>query len=899
MGDLENWGMEAQGAARAADAASKSIRGLSADSQKLDRIFGAVQGLTAKVEGGFKKLGDSVKNLGSQFSNLSGTLDGLKNKVFAVFGGATLIKSVSDYSKGLFDLGRVAQSTGRSFGEMKNALDTMNRSTALSRQEALNFFREVESGTNGIRMMSGDIADLAKTLHDEFGPSLEDASKAFKDLAAIQKHDIFLMDRLKEGIPTDEMNAYASSLLLTGRVSREQMQTLIRTNAARETGVKTITKEEERNRQYVQTIEELEKAFQNLVLAVGKPLADVFAQLTPYLTNLATWLTETIEKSKGITSAIGGIGKAAVYGAGIAIAVKGVGMVVGMIGGLINVIRSLFGKAIQPVTVTNWPPGMMGGGGPGGMAGGVGKWGRFARFGAAGAIVGIGGQLLGGAIAGDSEKGSTRSRIGAGVSGVSAVGSGALTGAAIGSVIPGVGTAIGAVAGGLIGLVTSLDDFKEALNSTTKSMPPERAYKDFNAFLKQEDEGLRKITGQKAGEKLDVRTLERQFEYVRAGQKMGEGQTFKSMTTSLLPKESIAEIIKMMQQVTELQQQGINIDDKTQAIQGVIEQNLAKSIVTEEAIRQGLTGSERERFIETQSKSILGGRFFSSMGKEFVDELEKRGSRFRQAEAAAGTSGGLRALGAEGTDIVTGGERAVASASGRRAEYYAQLGAVSEQLIGDLKAQVALEDQAADFALKYYLNIEESTAAIHRSQGLIEQQIQIQQRLVNTNAEVIRDKLIAYKTDLKSAKTEDDRLSIMSKMNMMLKGQKDLEGKLLTMKAEHLNKDMKLVEQYDQRMQLQEAESGLLEAQLGLVDSLYAGMGPRVALRNGSSRCPARRADAKVRRAEQDARAASENGQGATRQRSVSFGSPEEDTYDPDCADKEHPETGRSGQGSS
>lgn len=85
-----------------------------------------------------------------------------------------------------------------------------------------------------------------------------------------------------------------------------------------------------------------------------------------------------------------------------------------------------------------------GGGKKGGMFGGR----RLSKTrlspGMAGAV-GIGGNLLGGAIAGDEEgTGSPRDRLGGAVSG-------AATGAAIGSFIPVVGTTAGAVIGGLGG----------------------------------------------------------------------------------------------------------------------------------------------------------------------------------------------------------------------------------------------------------------------------------------------------------------------------------------------------------------------------------------------------------------------------------------------------------------
>ena len=64
------------------------------------------------------------------------------------------------------------------------------------------------------------------------------------------------------------------------------------------------------------------------------------------------------------------------------------------------------------------------------------------------AVGGFAGNMLGEAVAGDSEQGSAQSRIGGALSGAA---SGAAFGAMIGSIIPGVGTAIGAGVGGLAG----------------------------------------------------------------------------------------------------------------------------------------------------------------------------------------------------------------------------------------------------------------------------------------------------------------------------------------------------------------------------------------------------------------------------------------------------------------
>jgi hypothetical protein len=113
--------------------------------------------------------------------------------------------------------------------------------------------------------------------------------------------------------------------------------------------------------------------------------------------------------------------------------------------------RALRGSTFTPMGGGGVPfqPGM-GPGTPPAPAGGGGFFGgkslSKARLGLGGAaVVGIGGSLVGGAIAGDEEgTGSARDRLGGAVSG-------AATGAAIGSFIPVVGTTAGAVIGGIGG----------------------------------------------------------------------------------------------------------------------------------------------------------------------------------------------------------------------------------------------------------------------------------------------------------------------------------------------------------------------------------------------------------------------------------------------------------------
>lgn len=319
-----------------------------------------------------EKLKLSIGNLNSGFSQLSGlvtksigTIQSLGHQIAGAFGAKSVIDNLANYNKGLYDLSRQATIVGQTFGMVTKGLDEIQKKTNLSRTESVNLFKTMQDGILGMKLMHTEISNLSKLLGDEFGPTLKNIQDGFKSLSDIQQKDIFLFQRLKEGMKGPELIAYISTLSKAYNISQQQMETLLRVNKQRIMGAAALSEEEKRLRAFHDVQQKFSKSFQDLIIQVGKPLMEVFTQAIIPLTKFGAQLTSLIEKNKGLANAIGGVAQIAAF-MGIASTISTA--ISSTVGSLMKVVSLIF-KATGLGGITKLlGGGLMGAGSPSGKS---------------------------------------------------------------------------------------------------------------------------------------------------------------------------------------------------------------------------------------------------------------------------------------------------------------------------------------------------------------------------------------------------------------------------------------------------------------------------------------------------------------------------------------------------
>lgn len=390
---------------------------------------------------GARELSANLKSLSSQFKSF-GTQ---AKRYLGYLIGREVTDGILKFQKSLFDLSKASKFVGSDFKRLKQSMETINKTTSLSRAQSAQFLRQLQQNQKGIRLTAKESADFAKVLSTEFGPAVDDVTKAMETLVAVQNKEIFLLKNLKSNMDPKDVEDYAMSLFSAGKASEEQAIAIIRTadayakaaEAAKNQTAQQKSDAEKRQKAllaYRKSVADLQKTWDNLQKTIGGPVTTTLTKVFTVMSNLGNKIDQLIKKSKGLQEVLKMLPLAAGGIAG-ASALAGAAKFAGapLVGGARAVGRA--GRSLGRV----------------GSALGVG------RFALPGAALAFGGRAVGNAL---QQRGMERA--GAGVRAAGAIGGGAAIGASVGSVIPGVGTAIGGVVGGLAGLLTSLDDLQAA-----------------------------------------------------------------------------------------------------------------------------------------------------------------------------------------------------------------------------------------------------------------------------------------------------------------------------------------------------------------------------------------------------------------------------------------------------
>lgn len=718
-------------------------------------------------------LDQSTSKLTTTFKGLIGELRSVKMHFKAAFesltaGGmmAGALKMVGQMNMQLYDLSKTARLTGQNFGEMRRGIEDITAKTRLSIVESTQFYKTVSEGTQGVRMGAGEVSKMAQTLSREFGPSLEDVTKAFQKLSELQQKDIFLFRELREEMSPEELSAYAMRLVVVNKASQDQINTLFRLQIARTLEGTALTKEQKDLRSYNDTVQEFQKSLQNLTVSVGQPLLKIFNELREPVTKVLDGIASFVEKSPKLTLAIGGVAMFGPALMGLGSALGGIGRMASGIGGGIRGALGGIGRKkgqssqdaifVQPVGL-----GGLGGGTPGkgmgvpGMAGAPGGrgWsaatrGRVAGYGAVAGIAGhVGGMIAeeAGAPAWASAGMKTLGNIGAGV------GMGAMAGP------------WGALIGGIGGLAVSIPTLWDAFSGT------EEATKKVTDAQKEQAEAVKASTE-------EIMKAEKQ-----AGMGVGEAGFGAQYAISQIAKR------RLMQSGMSTEEAGKEVEAGARGKGGGQYIKVMGGISAEE-MRREMQGLDIEKFIGAERAK-----------KEFeklpeiakILKMQVQGMSFiylrQETEQIKALFDGINA--------------SLATQASLHKELYGDVAAVQ----GLLSHQISNHEQSIAMLKQQ----RDQTRAILEGLGGIEK---------------VRSKILELQS-LGAARTSEQRREMNRLQGYLLTEEAQTQA-IASEQATRAQKQRELVDAYDPQIQLQERQLSLMESQAQMAKEMYLGAGP-------------------------------------------------------------------------
>jgi len=359
---LKNYNEGLLKAGLAAEDAAKATKTLADRTESFQRTTAAASQSVKSFSNAFQSYDKALEKVSH---SLSKVFEGMKT---AFLGGtaSAIVSRLGEYQKGLYDLSRQATVTGQTFTEFSKAMEDMGDKTALSKEESAKFLKQIQDSTKGVKLMSDEMGDLAKLLSDEFGPKLENIQEGFKTLAQVQEKDVFLFNRLKEGMRGQELGNYVTTMMLAHKLTREQADTLIKVNRQRVMGAQAISEEEKKLRQFQDVQQKFQKAFSNLAISLGKPLMEIFIQIMGPLTKFGDKLGQLMDKNKAFASMVGGTAKVLAWAAIASTVVGALAALTSKLSAAFQLIKSVVTMGASTITrvfVVN--PGGLGGTGPG------------------------------------------------------------------------------------------------------------------------------------------------------------------------------------------------------------------------------------------------------------------------------------------------------------------------------------------------------------------------------------------------------------------------------------------------------------------------------------------------------------------------------------------------------
>lgn len=773
----------------------------------------------------------AMNDFSSSTSKLEKAFSSLVKASVAVAGFGGLGKNLANYNKQLFDLSKNARVSGQSIGDLRRAMDDVHKSTQLSLKDTAAFFRTMQQQQRGARMSAQATAALAKTLTQEYGPALEDIKEGMDDLLALQQKEINVLRKVNKGFDAGELSAYSAVLLTIHGASQKQVETLNRVAMAHKLKGRYQTEDQKKAIALKTAMEGLEKAGSDLLIKVAQPLSEIMTSLATGLGGVVNkiaelskykWFTQLVVGGAAVTA--GAAGAAALYHGGRAAlqtgraAMSGLGRAKEAIFGTtarptlkvpgkggrgggagLGSLGAPLGTATDPLYVINVGAGggMMAGGrgGKGARAGGRGRWRtgpmRGQRYGAPrlGAGGGLGGfgraagfmgkaspwAIIGGLAAeygGGALKESGHERLGGAVSAGGNILSSAGTGAMLGSMLGPIGTVVGTIAGAGYGLVQSWDDIKTAVMGTSEAEKKAKAATEKKA--KADEEAAKKA------------------------------------------EEFAAKM-------------GLSVKDKEWLVAKKTQENIATSAATQLASQRGLTGTARQRFIETGAQEIQEGRAGGELSSIYQTMSADRG------QVAAAQSAAVREFGktVEGVDL--GGAREIFDLDNVQ-----KTNVLISNIAGDIEKTklystqiVSANEKLATLQANLYQDFKGAQKIQEANIPILQQQYDQVARMAELMRKIAdgssltkkeRSELTAELAKQGKSDTEindllNDRLGIVAAV-------KKAEGDLADIKQQQVGMILQGIAEREKEADLAGGQVSVLKAQLDVVKAQYLGMGP-------------------------------------------------------------------------
>lgn len=822
----------------------------------------------------FKSVQLGARGLSSQLKGLAGTVTGLERALHAIKGAAlagglaAFGREVARQDKLLYDLSRTARITGESFEDMKASMEDVSKATTHSRQEIALFFRQIQMGTRGMKPSAAETANLAKILTEEFGPSIEEVTDALKDLQAIQQKEIFVLRNLNAGMDPKQAVAYASALALTGKASEKEIQTFMRAAQARDGSGKQWTEEERKMREFRDSVQALQKTFQDLLLDIGTPMTKALTDVAKGADHILKKFSQLIQQGPSLKKALAfapyataGLGVAGLAAGGLRTlgggglgghgAGGGGGGGVGfasVLGGKMKnymAAKAFAASEASDLKASGMPAAaiaalkgsafkseyaMLNKQGPsfGGVLGN-----RALRGGGMAKMLGGGAMAAGGSVLGSALTGAGHEGAGHAVSAASNIFGGASMGAGLGSMIaPGIGTAIGGVLGGLGGAAGSAKDLSALMEPLKEAMASVFGDKKGLEYFESLKDTLAKI-GEvvqpliDAGKELATTvfaTLLKTLDALKRPLIALIDLSTKLSTSALKLLTGALEIlgnvlVKGIQVVTP-------IIEVLSAVLGKLADAIGYAIdkLREGLSYLGLTSKPGETLKGAQNYAKSKGAALASSG--IAAGLP--GAPGAAGAAGAGTGGGASAPGA-GTPGGSGGGWAGASqvtaliqAKNQVELIQQQVAAISQHNDQIAQSQLMINGNIAGATKLYQNNVklrQDEVAELRKAEQLYKN--------MTGGVDAITKRIADYEAQLSQAGADHDKIQgFISQERTNLDALLGIQSKISTSAMAARQEYEKINQALQVQTDLSGQQVSLVESELALMNSLYLGMGP-------------------------------------------------------------------------
>lgn len=280
----------------------------------------------------------TTQKLQQGLSHLEGTMNSLKSVVGALgvsiaadLSFKTIIDSTNAYNKSLFDISQRAKVTGQTFGQMKTAIEGINKETNLSLNDSAKLVDLFQKNTIGVKLNSSELIKMSKALETAHASS-EDMIEGSKQLLSLQQKDVDVLKKLNTIRSDKEARAYANELLFLRDATQDEVDEFLKLNLAMREGPKALDPSQKGLKNLSDSIRALQKAGQDLLVSVGTPMINMFVDLAGKLKTFIDLLNGMPDWAKKLAVGTGGAVAVGTSVLGAVSSISAISKLAGMVG---------------------------------------------------------------------------------------------------------------------------------------------------------------------------------------------------------------------------------------------------------------------------------------------------------------------------------------------------------------------------------------------------------------------------------------------------------------------------------------------------------------------------------------------------------------------------------------